>query len=71
MDYSILLGIHYPQKEAASNKSRRSHPAVHSNIGEGSVRNFSEVDGDVRFKAAFSPLADKISKMKTLDNRAK
>ncbi|GAX73551.1 hypothetical protein CEUSTIGMA_g1002.t1 [Chlamydomonas eustigma] len=70
MDYSMLLGIHYPKREA-SDMSKRYSVTDPDNNGNVSVRNFIEVNGDVRFKTAFTPLSDKIKKMKSLDNQTK
>lgn len=70
MDYSMLLGIHYPKRAVldpsmAPNLTgglERSSTTMHD--PDGTIRNFSEMDDEKRFKGLFPQLAERIAKLK-------
>ena len=72
MDYSMLLGIHYPKRAAAADPSvaptgtgggfERSSATMHD--PDGTIRNFAEMDDEKRFKGLFPQLAERIAKLK-------
>jgi|LauGreDrversion4_1035100.scaffolds.fasta_scaffold467662_1 hypothetical protein len=70
MDYSMLLGIHYPKrvipdKTAPSGFEQRVFTQdLDCNVPY--VRNFAEMDmdGENRFKGIFLPLAERVSRLK-------
>ena len=67
MDYSMLLGIHYPKRVVPDKSVAPSGNFEQRTLIQdldGNVRNFAEMDVEKRFKELFPPLAEKVSRLK-------
>ncbi|GAX73550.1 hypothetical protein CEUSTIGMA_g1001.t1 [Chlamydomonas eustigma] len=75
MDYSMLLGIHYPKRMQTESKavSDRSTGRREPNLGtkhsslldhDSVVRNFAEMDSEKRFKEVFPAISELVEKMR-------
>ena len=78
MDYSMLLGIHYPKRVipdktvvgggAGGRMASGGFERTSVNMDqEGAVRNFAEMDSEMRFKELFPRLAERVNKLKIGD----
>ena len=77
MDYSMLLGIHYPKRVVPDKTVGGAGRGVSGGMfdhmdgmdgGGGAVtKNFAEMDSEMRFKELFPRLSERVNKLKISD----